>query len=114
MLFILLFINKIKGKKRKEGHESMAEEKIENKPKRTYEIRERTTRTPRRNNPEGGKTTTRPYHRRTSEVAKARANKEENKSTKRVGTVEKLQQNQPKEKEEHKAIKIVPSLKHPN
>lgn len=90
MLFILLFINKIKGKKRKEGHESMAEEKIENKPKRTYERRERTTRTPRRNNPEGGKTTTRPYHRRTSEVAKARANKEENKSTKRVGTVEKV------------------------
>lgn len=67
----------------------MAEEKIENKPKRTYERRERTTRTPRRNNPEGGKTTTRPYHRRTSEVAKARANKEENKSTKRVGIVEK-------------------------
>ena len=67
----------------------MAEEKIENKPKRTYERRERTTRTPRRNNPEGGKTTTRPYHRRTSEVAKARANKEENKSTKRVETVEK-------------------------
>lgn len=67
----------------------MAEEKIENKPKRTYERRERTTRTPRRNNPEGGKTTTRPYHRRTSEVAKARTSKEENKSTKRVGTVEK-------------------------
>ena len=88
MLFILLFINKIKGKKRKEGLINMAEEKLENKPKRTYERKERTTRTPRRNNQEGGKTT-RPYHRRTNEVAKTRTNQEEKKSTRRIENVEK-------------------------
>ena len=65
----------------------MAEEKIENKPKRTYERKERTTRTPRRTNQEGGKTTTRPYHRRTN-TTNTRTSKEENKSTKRVETVE--------------------------
>jgi ribonuclease J len=88
VLFILLFINKIKGKKRKEGLIIMAEEKLENKPKRTYERKERTTRTPRRNNQEGGKTT-RPYHRRTNEVAKIRTNQEEKKSTRRIENVEK-------------------------
>lgn len=66
----------------------MAEEKLENKPKRTYERKERTTRTPRRNNQEGGKTT-RPYHRRTNEVAKTRTNQEEKKSTRRIENVEK-------------------------
>lgn len=66
----------------------MAEEKLENKPKRTYERKERTTRTPRRNNQEGGKTT-RPYHRRTNEVAKIRTNQEEKKSTRRIENVEK-------------------------
>lgn len=70
----------------------MAEEKIENKPKRTYERRERTTRTtrtPRRNNQEGGKTATRPYHKRTNVVGNTRTSREENKSTKKEETVEK-------------------------
>ena len=51
----------------------MAEEKLENKPKRNYEKKERTTRTTkttRRTNQEGEKNAraTRPYHRRTSSI----------------------------------------------
>ncbi len=54
----------------------MAEEKSENKPKRNYEKKERTT---RRTNQEGGKTTkvtrtTRPYHRRNNTSVNTNAN----------------------------------------
>lgn len=54
----------------------MAEEKLENKPKRSYEKRERT---PRRTNQEGGKNTkatrtTRPYHRRSNTNVNANSN----------------------------------------
>lgn len=70
----------------------MAEEKLENKPKRNYEKKERTTRTTkttRRTNQEGEKNAraTRPYHRRTSSI-NAKNEKEKRVSTAKVENVE--------------------------
>ncbi|MCI8383828.1 MAG: ribonuclease J [Clostridia bacterium] len=86
----------------------MAEEKIENKPKRNYQKRERTTRTTKRENGEGIQVTrtqkrnnleeektskqTRPYRRRTTNAntsTNSRLGKENHVSTKREENVEK-------------------------
>ena len=63
----------------------MAEEKIENKPKRTYEKRERTTNTTRRTNQEGGK---RPYHKKNKTGMVKEEGKKETLSTRKVEDVE--------------------------
>ncbi len=83
---------KSKNKKEKRGR-FMAEEKLENKPKRSYEKKERTTRatrTTRRSTQEGEKNTrtTRPYHKRTNSLS-TKNEKEKRISTAEIENVEK-------------------------
>ncbi len=68
----------------------MAEEKLENKPKRSYEKKERTTRTTRRSTQEGEKNTrtTRPYHKRTNNVS-IKSEKEKRVSMEKIENEEK-------------------------
>ena len=66
----------------------MAEEKLENKPKKSYEKNERKARTPRRKPQEEGKST-RPYHRRNSSNQTKNIVKESNSLIEREEKVEK-------------------------
>ncbi len=86
----------------------MAEEKLENKPKRTYERRQRST---KRTNQEGGKTT-RPYHRRnnTNSTKKLPTTKAENveRANQKEGTERKKRPTKNKSIFKNSKLKIIP------